>query len=47
MDADYIASMENEDVRLEPVEADYEERGGPYRERNLSDSFEPLEVSHT
>ena len=49
MDADYISRMDNEDVRLEPVE-DYEAQTGRngssgYRTRTISDSFEPLEVS--
>lgn len=47
MDEDYFVPMESEDVRLEPVEIGYEaKRGDAHRERNLSDSFEPLEVSH-
>ena len=45
MDADYIGTMDNEEVRLKPIE-DYEaQTGNAYRPRNMSDSFEPLEVS--
>ena len=44
MDADYISRMDNE-VTLEPLQ-DYEaQAGNAYRPRNISDSFEPLEVS--
>ena len=43
MDTEYVAAMDNDEVILEPV--DYEaNKGGGYRERQLSDSFEPLEV---
>ena len=44
MDVDYIGAMDNEEVRLEPLE-DYEaQRGNAYHARNITDSFEPLEV---
>ena len=45
MDTEYIAAMDTDEVILEPVEMDYEaNKGGGFRERQLSDSFEPLEV---
>lgn len=40
-----MSRMDSEEVGLEPLE-DYEaQRGNAYRTRNISDSFEPLEVS--
>ena len=45
MDTQYTVVMDPDDVRLEPVEIDYEaNKGDGFRERKLSDSFEPLEV---
>ena len=45
MDTQYTVVMDPDDVRLEPVEIDYEANTGDgFRERKLSDSFEPLEV---
>ena len=45
MDAEYIGSMDNDDIRLEAVaDSDYETKGVNSYLSEITDSFEPLEL---